>query len=111
MHGGAVGAVAERVSIACAKTVVGKDKELFLGELSMSYVSAAPSNVSSKAFIECPLTSMWQCQWVLLYRNFVRANAHHVVYPSPPSPTKNKNKKQKISFCYLFLIVLSPFVF
>nr|XP_016509650.1 PREDICTED: acyl-coenzyme A thioesterase 13-like [Nicotiana tabacum] len=44
MHGGAVGAVAERVSIACAKTVVGKDKELFLGELSMSYVSAAPSN-------------------------------------------------------------------
>ncbi|XP_075094350.1 uncharacterized protein LOC107804045 isoform X2 [Nicotiana tabacum] len=44
MHGGAVGAVAERVSIACARTVVGKDKELFLGELSMSYVSAAPSN-------------------------------------------------------------------
>ncbi|OIT31062.1 PREDICTED: acyl-coenzyme A thioesterase 13-like [Nicotiana attenuata] len=45
MHGGAVGAVAERVSIACARTVVGKDKELFLGELSMSFVSAAPSNV------------------------------------------------------------------
>ncbi|OIT31061.1 PREDICTED: acyl-coenzyme A thioesterase 13-like [Nicotiana attenuata] len=44
MHGGAVGAVAERVSIACARTVVGKDKELFLGELSMSYVSAAPSS-------------------------------------------------------------------
>lgn len=44
MHGGAVGAVAERVSIACARTVVGKDKELFLGELGMSYISAAPSN-------------------------------------------------------------------
>lgn len=44
MHGGAVGAVAERVSIACARTVVGKDKELFLGELGISYVSAAPSN-------------------------------------------------------------------
>ncbi|XP_059312859.1 uncharacterized protein LOC132064022 isoform X1 [Lycium ferocissimum] len=44
MHGGAVGAVAEKVSIACARTVVGKDKELFLGELGMSYISAAPSN-------------------------------------------------------------------
>ncbi|XP_055817415.1 uncharacterized protein LOC129886659 [Solanum dulcamara] len=44
MHGGAVGAIAERVSIACARTVVGKDKELFLGELRMSYISAAPSN-------------------------------------------------------------------
>ncbi|XP_060218796.1 uncharacterized protein LOC132645683 [Lycium barbarum] len=44
MHGGAVGAVAERVSIACARTVVAKDKELFLGELGMSYISAAPRN-------------------------------------------------------------------
>ncbi|KAH0766216.1 hypothetical protein KY290_002204 [Solanum tuberosum] len=44
MHGGAVGAVAERVSIACARTVVGNDKKLFLGELKMSYLSAAPSN-------------------------------------------------------------------
>ncbi|KAI3449170.1 hypothetical protein Pfo_005835 [Paulownia fortunei] len=45
MHGGAVGAVAERVAIACARTVVGKDKDLFLGELSISYPSAAPHNV------------------------------------------------------------------
>lgn len=44
MHGGAVGAVAERVSIACARTVMGKDKELFLGELRMSYLKAAPTN-------------------------------------------------------------------
>ncbi|KAL3381218.1 hypothetical protein AABB24_001380 [Solanum stoloniferum] len=44
MHGGAVGAVAERVSIACARTVVGNDKKLFLGELRMSYLSAATSN-------------------------------------------------------------------
>ncbi|TMW85866.1 hypothetical protein EJD97_022363, partial [Solanum chilense] len=44
LHGGAIGAVAERVSIACARTVVGKDKELFLGELRMSYHSAAPCN-------------------------------------------------------------------
>ncbi|KAL7083263.1 hypothetical protein ACP275_14G150300 [Erythranthe tilingii] len=42
MHGGAVGAVAERVAIACARTVVGQDKDLFLGELSLSYLSAAP---------------------------------------------------------------------
>ncbi|PIN02326.1 HGG motif-containing thioesterase [Handroanthus impetiginosus] len=44
MHGGAVGAVAERVAIACARTVVGEDKDLFLGELSVSYLSAAPHN-------------------------------------------------------------------
>ncbi|XP_004229831.1 uncharacterized protein [Solanum lycopersicum] len=44
MHGGAVGAVAETVSIACARTVVGKDKKLFLGELRMSYLSTAKSN-------------------------------------------------------------------
>ncbi|VFQ66361.1 unnamed protein product [Cuscuta campestris] len=44
MHGGAVGALAERVAIACARTVVGEEKELFLGELSMSYLSSAPLN-------------------------------------------------------------------
>ncbi|XP_052169855.1 uncharacterized protein LOC127786476 isoform X1 [Diospyros lotus] len=44
MHGGAVASVAERLSIACARTVVGRDKELFLGELSISYLSAAPLN-------------------------------------------------------------------
>ena len=46
LHGGAVGAIAERVSIACARTVVAGDKELFLGELSISYLSAAALNVS-----------------------------------------------------------------
>ncbi|KAK6142844.1 hypothetical protein DH2020_023192 [Rehmannia glutinosa] len=45
MHGGAVGAVADRVAIACARTVVGKDKDIFLSELSISYLSAAPHNV------------------------------------------------------------------
>ncbi|GMP61597.1 hypothetical protein CsSME_00023998 [Camellia sinensis var. sinensis] len=44
LHGGAVASVAEMVSIACARTVVGKDKELFLGELGISYLSAAPRN-------------------------------------------------------------------
>ncbi|KAL3814862.1 hypothetical protein ACJIZ3_016130 [Penstemon smallii] len=45
MHGGAVGAVAERVAIACARTVVGKDMEIFLGELTISYLIAAPHKV------------------------------------------------------------------
>lgn len=45
MHGGAVGAMAERVAIACARTVVGEDKDIFLGELSISYLSAVPHNV------------------------------------------------------------------
>lgn len=45
MHGGAVGAVATRVATACARTVVGKDRDIFLGELSISYLSAAPHKV------------------------------------------------------------------
>ncbi|KAJ6344210.1 hypothetical protein OIU76_005852 [Salix suchowensis] len=44
LHGGAVAAIAERASIACARTVVADDKELFLGELSISYLSAAKLN-------------------------------------------------------------------
>ncbi|BFG21876.1 hypothetical protein CerSpe_081500 [Prunus speciosa] len=43
-HGGAVAAVAEAVSIACARTVVAKDKEIFLGELSISYLASAKKN-------------------------------------------------------------------
>lgn len=46
LHGAAVGDVALKVATACARTVVGKDKELFLGELSISYLSSAPRNVS-----------------------------------------------------------------
>ena len=46
LHGGAVAIIVELVSIACARTVVAEDKELFLGELSMSYLSAAPAKVS-----------------------------------------------------------------
>ncbi|KDP28674.1 hypothetical protein JCGZ_14445 [Jatropha curcas] len=42
--GGAIGAIAERVAIACARTVVAEDKNLFLGELSISYLSAAPQS-------------------------------------------------------------------
>lgn len=44
LHGGAVASVAEMVAVACARTVVGKEKELFLGELSNSYLSAAPQD-------------------------------------------------------------------
>lgn len=44
LHGGAVGAIAERASIACARTVVADDKKLFLGELSICYLSAAKLN-------------------------------------------------------------------
>ncbi|KAI4374861.1 hypothetical protein MLD38_012805 [Melastoma candidum] len=43
LHGGAIAALAERVSTACARTVV--DGDLFLGELGMSYLSSATQNV------------------------------------------------------------------
>lgn len=47
LHGGSVGSVVELLSIACARTVVAEDKELFLGEINVSYLSGAPTNVSS----------------------------------------------------------------
>ncbi|KAJ3680148.1 hypothetical protein LUZ60_016426 [Juncus effusus] len=49
LHGGAVASVAEKVAVACGKTVAG-DKELFLGELSTSYLSAA--RVDDKVEVE-----------------------------------------------------------
>uniref|UniRef100_A0A2N9GV27 Thioesterase domain-containing protein n=1 Tax=Fagus sylvatica TaxID=28930 RepID=A0A2N9GV27_FAGSY len=44
LHGGAIAAVAEMVSIACARTVVAEDKDIFLGELGITYLSSAPIN-------------------------------------------------------------------
>ncbi|RRT40409.1 hypothetical protein B296_00056588, partial [Ensete ventricosum] len=48
LHGGAVAAVAEMVSLACAKTAAG-DKDFFLGESSTAYLSAARLNVRNQA--------------------------------------------------------------
>ncbi|KAL1219180.1 hypothetical protein V5N11_000564 [Cardamine amara subsp. amara] len=50
LHGGAVASIAERVSMACVKTIVPEDKPLFLGELSMSYLCSAP--VSCEVLVE-----------------------------------------------------------
>jgi acyl-coenzyme A thioesterase 13 len=47
LHGGAVGSLVEVLTTACARTVVAEDKELFLGEISISYLSGTPINVSS----------------------------------------------------------------
>ncbi|XP_026409393.1 acyl-coenzyme A thioesterase 13-like [Papaver somniferum] len=44
-HGGTVAGVAELVATACARTVVDEDRELFLGEMSLSYLSASAINV------------------------------------------------------------------
>ena len=46
LHGGSLAAVCEMVSIACARTVVAEDKDIFLGDMSISYLSGAPINVS-----------------------------------------------------------------
>ncbi|MCL7024414.1 hypothetical protein MKW94_024959 [Papaver nudicaule] len=45
LHGGVVATVAKLVAVACARTVVKEDKELRLGEMSISYLSAASVNV------------------------------------------------------------------
>ncbi|MED6121266.1 hypothetical protein PIB30_028516 [Stylosanthes scabra] len=42
LHGGSVGALVNVLSHACVRTVVGEDKELLLGETSISYLSATP---------------------------------------------------------------------
>ncbi|MED6158437.1 hypothetical protein PIB30_032761 [Stylosanthes scabra] len=44
LHGGSVGCLTEMIAIACARTVVGEDKELFLAEISVSYLSGVPTN-------------------------------------------------------------------
>ncbi|KAG5537015.1 hypothetical protein RHGRI_024452 [Rhododendron griersonianum] len=46
LHGGAVVSVAEIMSIACARTVVGEDKELFLGEL-ICFPTAFPFEIGT----------------------------------------------------------------
>lgn len=46
LHGGAVGSLVEVLSTACARTVVAEDKGLFLGEISISYLSGTPMDVS-----------------------------------------------------------------
>ncbi|KAI3985372.1 hypothetical protein MKX01_033686 [Papaver californicum] len=45
LHGGVVATVAKLVATACARTVVNEDKELLLGELNISYLSASSINV------------------------------------------------------------------
>ncbi|XP_075668162.1 uncharacterized protein LOC142638056 isoform X2 [Castanea sativa] len=50
-HGGAVAAVAEKVSYACARTVLAENKDIFLGELSISYLSSAP--VNTEVIVDC----------------------------------------------------------
>ncbi|XP_021848923.2 uncharacterized protein [Spinacia oleracea] len=44
LHGGVAATVAIRVATACARTVVAEEKPLFLGEQSISYLSAASIN-------------------------------------------------------------------
>lgn len=48
LHGGAVAAITERLATACTRTIVSEEKPLFLGEMSISYLSAVPMNVSHK---------------------------------------------------------------
>ncbi|XP_021748744.1 uncharacterized protein LOC110714519 [Chenopodium quinoa] len=44
LQGGVVASVAERLATACARTMVGEEKPLFLGEQSIPYLSAASMN-------------------------------------------------------------------
>ncbi|KAG5009240.1 hypothetical protein JHK82_017811 [Glycine max] len=44
LHGGAIGSFVVILSTACARTVTAENKELFLGEISMSYLSGTLIN-------------------------------------------------------------------
>jgi len=57
-----VASIAERVAMACVKTVVSEDKHLFIGELSMSYLSSAPISVSHLTFILVSLKTLSDLQ-------------------------------------------------
>ena len=63
LHGGSVASFVESLSTACARTVVAEDKELFLGEITLSYLSAAPINVSSVYWISKPFRKT--CQFMV----------------------------------------------
>ncbi|XP_052118142.1 uncharacterized protein LOC107490306 isoform X1 [Arachis duranensis] len=59
LHGGAVASLVDILSHACARTVVVEDKELFLGETSISYLSATPIDVSSLFLYFCMSLARW----------------------------------------------------
>ncbi|KAJ4963308.1 hypothetical protein NE237_023247 [Protea cynaroides] len=46
LHGGVGTGIAKLVCTACARTVAAEDKKLFLGELAVTYLSAAIPNVN-----------------------------------------------------------------
>ncbi|XP_078167700.1 thioesterase superfamily protein isoform X1 [Carex rostrata] len=52
LHGGVVASVSEAMTLACAKSVAG-DKELFLGEMTTSYLSAA--RIDEKVEVEASI--------------------------------------------------------
>ena len=62
-------AIAEAVSIACARTVVADDKDLFLGEMAISYLAAAPLNVSLSDF----QVQIWRVFLAFRRQNCIRA--------------------------------------
>jgi hypothetical protein len=57
LHGGAVAAIAEAIGMACARAAAG-DNEMFLGELSTAYLSAARLDVRSASLSILPKSGL-----------------------------------------------------
>ena len=80
LHGGAVAAVAEAVGMARAAA---GDKEMFLGELSTAYLSAALLDVRSTSlpqFLANSMLPVWEFGgWLLVSVSFVTRNYGYVV--------------------------------
>jgi hypothetical protein len=70
LHGGAVAAVAEAVGMACARAAAG-DKEMFLGELSTAYLSAARLDVRSASLSSFILTNRCLSCYLDLLKRFL----------------------------------------
>ncbi|XP_047318165.1 acyl-coenzyme A thioesterase 13-like [Impatiens glandulifera] len=66
LHGGSFASVAETMATDCARTVLGDDddKDVFLGELSISYLSAAP--IDSDLIVEASVVKSGRNLTVIL---------------------------------------------
>ncbi|CAJ1950032.1 unnamed protein product [Sphenostylis stenocarpa] len=94
LHGGSVGTLAEILSTACARTVVAEDKELFLGEMSISYMSATPANhysTSVAQFISIRPGDCFGSEEVLATASVVKSGRNLTVVAAEFKLKKNGN--------------------
>jgi hypothetical protein len=82
LHGGAVAAIAEAIGMACTRAAAG-DNEMFLGELSTTYLSAARLDVRSASL---SISFHFTKEWLILFPDALLAETlHHRTASTAPS--------------------------